>query len=259
MRKLLIIFLLIISCPLFGQRISSAISFTVPIAGMIHYDQNYYSPQNYYRVYMVNAPNEEKERYNRFSFLGFGKMYRNIGLGIGYTLKIDYKRIAIRLGYRFNFKHSNVILNQLTESSYSDEVLDNYPVHFIMESFHHQYPIMISYDLKKQNNSPFINVGVEPGFMFAKIETTDWNNYVFFDRYKIAHLYGFYYNNSPYIYAVAGIGLKRDKFELALNYKFRLDKAKDQLSMHEYLIDVNLNIFLSNKTIRKKHYLFYDE
>ena len=259
MRVILIISLLFYLFSNYGQRVSSAISFTAPVAGMLHHSQNYYNPQNYYRVYMVNAPNAEKERFNKFNLFGFGKMYRNIGLGVGYTVKIDYKRMALRLGYRFNFKHSNVLLNQLDDSSFGDDVVDRYPVYFIMESFHHQYPIVLSYDLKKQNNSPFVNVGIEPGYMFAKIESTDWNNNTFFDRYKVSHLYGIYYNNQPYIYAIAGVGLKRNKFELALNYKFRIDQAKKDLSMQEYLLDVNFNIYLSSKTIRKKHYLYFDE
>jgi hypothetical protein len=240
-----------------AQRLSSAITINVPTAGRIQFEQNYYSPLNTFRVYMVNDPSSSKQIQGRTSLFGLGKWYANSGIGLGYLLKVDYKRVAIRAGYRMDFNHTKIKLNQLNE--YGDPGVDKYPVEFKIESFHHKIPLFVSLDLQRKNNSPYLIMGAEYGFMFAKIESVDWDNDGFYDRYKIPFLYGHYYDNSAYLYGLTGVGIKKNRFEWMLCFKTRVDNQKSTLTINEYLLDFNMNIYIAQKSLRTKHYLYIDE
>jgi hypothetical protein len=243
----------------FGQRLSSGFTFNFPMASHLKFEQNYYSPASLFSIYMVNDPSETNPKYRRTSLLGFGKRYAYSGLGIGYLLKIDYRRYAIRFGYRFSFIHSKIQLNQLNDNSTSSSNLDEYPAEFYMESFYHKFPLFFTVDLKPKNNSPYIVAGVELGYMFAKIEKVDWDFSLLNDRLKTPYLYGHYYNHEPFVNAQFGIGIKRKRLEWLLCYKTRVDSNKVALTIKENTIDINMNIFISQKSLRANHYLFIDE
>lgn len=242
-----------------AQRITSAIHLNIPVGGSLSYNQNYYNPMNNYRVYMVSSPDEDQFKKNSFSLFGIGSYYRCIGIGVGYLLKLDYKRFGLRFGYRLTFRHTNVRLNQLTDSSLDDDLIDDYKTHFFMESFHHQVPVYFSYDLKRQNNTPFLLGGFEWGYMFGKIESIDWDSHVFYDRYKVPFLYGIYYNHQPYSYAVAGAGWRMGRIETSLVAKFRVDKNKNDLTIKETPIDVNVLILLASKKLQKSRFIYSNE
>lgn len=262
MRKyiLLSLSLLLVVSFTFSQRISSAVNFNAPFGGMIHFKQNYYSPQNYFRIYFVNEPNEENERYNRFSIFGFGKWYKSIGFGAGYTAKIDYKRFAIRLGYQFTFMNTNIKLNQFNDGGdYGAITIDEYPAEFKIQTYHHRFPLTFSVDLQKKNNSPFVFFGAEYGYIFSRMEAIDWDFSVFYDRYSIPYMYGHFYDNSGSLLAIAGYGFKRKRIEWMFSLKTRIDNGKNKLTMTHSILDFNMNFYLSYKTIKRKHILFIDE
>jgi hypothetical protein len=255
----ILIFLLACSNSTFSQRISSGLNVNVPFAGMVHFKQNYYSPVNNFRVYFVNVPDEEKEKFNRFSVLGLGKWYKTIGIGAGYTAKIDYKRFALRIGYQFTFVNSVIKLNQFNDGSQGVIEIYEYPAEFKMQAYHHKFPVTFSFDLKKKNNSPFLLFGAEYGYIFAKTESIDWDFNVFYDRYNIDYMYNHYYSNAPYLYAAAGIGIKKKRFEWMFSFKKRIDKAGQNLTMASQFLDFNMNYYLAYKSFKRKHYLFIDE
>ena len=262
MRKVVLIFILIfvISSTGITQRISSGININAPFGGMIHFKQNYYSPQNYFRIYFVNVPDAEKEKFNRFSLFGFGKWYKTIGFGAGYTAKIDYKRFALRLGYQFTFMNTNIKLNQFSDGGdYGAIIIDEYPAEFIIQTFQHRFPLTLSIDLKKKNNSPFVFFGAEYGYIFTKMETLEYDFSVFYDRFDIPFMYSHYYDNSGSVNILAGYGFKRKRWEWMFSIKTRMDKKKNNLTMSHSLIDFNMNFYLSYKTIKRKHILFIDE
>lgn len=262
MKKVVLIFILIfvISSKGITQRISSGVNFNAPFGGMIHFKQNYYSPQNYFRIYFVNAPDAEKERFNRFSLFGLGKWYKTIGFGAGYTARIDYKRYAIRLGYQFTFMNTNIKLNQFDDDGdYGAITIDEYPAEFIIQTFQHRFPLTLSIDLKKKNNSPFVFFGAEYGYIFTKMENLENDFSVFYDRFNIPYMYGHYYDHSGSINMIAGYGFKRKRWEWMFSFKTRMDKKKNNLTMNHSLIDFNMNFYLSYKTIKRKHILFIDE
>ncbi len=243
----------------FGQRLSSALTFNFPMVSHLRFEQNYYSPAPIFRVYMVNAPDDTKPKFGRTAILGLGKRYAYSGLGIGYLLKLDYRRYALRFGYRFSFVHSKIELNKLSDNSYDETNLDDYPAEFYLEAFHHKFPIFFTVDLKPKNNSPYVIAGVELGYMFAKIEKLDWEIGVYDPLLKIPFLYGEYYNHEPYMFGQVGFGLKRKRFEWLFCYKTRIDQQKNALTMNEHIVDINMNIFITQKSLRAKHYLFIDE
>jgi hypothetical protein len=227
---------------------------------MVHYKQNFYTPQNNFRVYFVNAPDADKERFNRYSIFGFGKWYKSIGFGVGYTAKMDFKRFALRFGYQLTFMNTNIKLNQFDNSgSYGAIEVDNYPAEFKLQTFHHKFPATFSIDLKKKNNSPFIFFGAEYSYIFAKMEQLDWDFNVFYDRYSLPFLYGHYYDNSSNVTAIFGMGLKKKRFEWMVNFKTRMDNNKNILTMSHSLLEFNMNFYLTYKTFKRKHRLFIDE
>jgi hypothetical protein len=227
---------------------------------MAHFKQNFYTPQNNFRVYFVNAPGVENEKYNRFSMFGFGKWYKSIGFGAGYTAKIDFKRFGLRLGYQLTFMNTNIKLNQFDDSgSYGAIEIDDYPAEFKLQSFHHKFPMTFSIDLKKKNNSPFVFFGAEYSYIFGKMETIDWDYNVFYDRYSIPFLYGHYYDNSGSVCVLVGAGLKKKRFEWMLNFKTRVDAKKNNLTISHSLLEFNMNFYLTYKTFKRQHRLFIDE
>lgn len=244
----------------FSQRFSSAINFNAPFAGMAHFKQNFYSPPNNFRVYFVNAPDAEKERYNRFTLFGIGKWYKTIGFGAGYTAKIDFKRFAMRFGYQFTFMNGNIQFNQFDDDGDQGALtIDDYPAEFKVQTYHHRFPLTFSMDLKKKNNSPFIFFGMEYSYIFAKMEKLDWDFNVFYDRYSLPFLYGHYYDNSGMFNAIAGYGFRRNRFEWMFHLKTRVDKRKELLTINHSQVEFNMNFYLSYKTIKRKHILFIDE
>lgn len=238
-----------------SQRISSGLSIGAPsLFGGIHFKQNYYSPSNIYRIYFVNPPNSEKEKFNRFSIFGLSKMYKSIGISAGYNIKIDYKRFILRLGYQIAFINYSVKLNQF---SYNE--IDEYPAEFKLQSYHHRFPLVFSVDLKKKNNSPFIYLGAEYGYIFARVEKLENDYNVFSDRFRIPFMYNHLYNNQGYINAMMGYGFKHKKFEWLFGFKNRVDSGKKLLTMNTYSIDFTMNFYFNYKSFKRKNYIFIDE
>ncbi len=238
-----------------SQRISSGVSVGVPsLFGMIHYKQNYYSPENMFRVYFVNPPNAEKEKFNRLSIFGLSKMYKSIGISAGYNIKVDYKRFILRFGYQFAFINYSVKLNQ-----FSGNEIDEYPADFKLQSYHHRFPVLFTIDLNKKNNSPFIYGGIEYGYIFARSEKLENDYNVFSDRFRIPFMYNHLYNNKGYLNVMLGYGFKYKKFEWLFGIKSRIDNARKLLTMDTYSIDFNMNFYFNYKSFKRKNYIFIDE
>jgi hypothetical protein len=108
----LILAALFLSKGINAQRLSSGISLTTPLAGFVHFEENYYNPINTMSIYFVHGPGQEDKRKTFFSPLGLGgKWYKTFGLGAGFQLKLDYSRFNLRLGYQVLFNSAPVRLN----------------------------------------------------------------------------------------------------------------------------------------------------
>lgn len=256
--KALGILLLMVAGLTKGQQFSQGIQLNLPIASMMHFEQNYYLPQNYYGVYFVNDPGKN-ERYNWFNFAqAFGRRHKNLGGGIGYNMKLSRGRFSLRLGYRLKYNASIIKLNQYA-GGFEEEIVDEYKAAFKTELFQHQYPVNITFNLKRQNDAPYIVLGAEPGYIFGKIEKSEWEYNIFTDRIKVPYLYGHLYNEKPYVYGVTGYGFRKKRFEFDFVFKYRIDKNGQSLTMNEYIVDFNMTYYFKGITVQKKKFIYTDE
>lgn len=243
-----------------SQQFSQGIQINMPIASMMHFDQNYYLPNNYYYVLMVNSPDASLQRQNWFNVLqAFGRRSKNLGGGVGYMMKFSFSRFSLKFGYRFKYNNSIIKLQHYAGSSLGDDVVNDRMAVFYTQLFQHQYPIMLTMNLKRENDAPYILVGAEPGYIFGKIESEDWSESVFTELLDVPFLYGHLYNNKPYLSLNAGYGFRRKQFEFDFVLKYRIDQGSKQLSMHEYLLDFNLTYFFKGISINKKPFIYSDE
>ena len=204
-----------------AQRFSQGIQINLPVASMMHFDQNYILPQNYNYIYMVNSPLADWQRENWFNVLqGFGRRHKNLGGGIGYMIKLSLGRYGLRFGYRLKYNCSVVKLNHFSDNIIDDELVDNYKAVFYTQLFQHQYPLAITFNLRRENDAPFLLLGVEPGYIFGKIEKESWSNGIFTDRIKVPFLAGHLYNEKPYLSMNMGYGFRKKQFEFDFVFKF---------------------------------------
>lgn len=254
-KSILVFLLFLCSFHCIGQRISSGISFTTPLAGLVHFEENYYNPINTVNIYFVHKPGEEDKNKTFFSPLGLGgKWYKTFGAGLGFQLKIDYSRFNLRLGYQLMFNSATLRLNHFD----SDGELDDYKTLFNMLNLQHRIPLTLSIDLKNKENSPMLLFGVELGRIFFMQEKIDWDN-GYYDRYSIPFMYGKYYNRDGFLTANAGYGARFKNFEWNLLYKVRVDAGKEMLSIQNHQLEAGFMLYLSYKSLKRDHFIFYEE
>ncbi|MBX7093776.1 MAG: hypothetical protein K1X56_03565 [Flavobacteriales bacterium] len=256
MKHIFVLFLfLVLETGINAQRISSGFTATTPLAGSIHFNQNYYNPVNTVRIYFVHEPGADQSRMTFFSPMGLGmKWYKTFGLGVGYQMKAEFNRYILRLGYQFIYNSATVRLNHF---GYSGEV-DNYKALFNMQNLQHRIPLTFSINLKNHASSPMIVVGAEYGQIVYMKERIDWDP-GHYDRYYIPFMYGKYYDNNPWITANIGYGKKHKNIEWYLLWKTRVDKHKSDLSMQNQQMEFTFAWYLSYKSLRRKHFIYYEE
>jgi hypothetical protein len=251
----LILAALFLSKGINAQRLSSGISLTTPLAGFVHFEENYYNPINTMSIYFVHGPGEEDKRKTFFSPLGLGgKWYKTFGLGAGFQLKLDYSRFNLRLGYQVLFNSATVRLNHF---EYNGE-LDEYKALFNMLNFQHRIPLTFSVDLKNKENSPMLLLGIEWGRMFFMQEKIDWDD-GYYDRYSIPFMYSKYYDRESFLTANAGYGKRFKNLEWNVMFKFRFDAGKENLSIRNHQIEGSVLWYLSYKSLKRDHFIFYEE
>jgi hypothetical protein len=200
------------------------------------------------------------ERYNWFNVAqGFGRRHKNLGGSLGYMMKFSLGRTSLRLGYRLKYNCTVIKLNHYTDLSSLEDLTSKYLATIYTQLFQHQYPVALTFNLRRENDAPYLLMGVEPGYVFGKIETEDWTNGIFTDRIKVPFLQNHLYNEHPYVFLNMGYGFRKEGFEFDFIFKYRVDQYRQSLTMTEYILDFNLTYFFKGNTISKKPFIFSDE
>ena len=231
-----------------AQRFSSGINLNLPALSFVRYEQNYYNPINLNRIYFINPPEKEKDKYFKIAPFNF-KWHTKVGIGLGYILKIDYKRFAVRTGVQMSFTHAKL---KFSEFEYNAEPA-RYKTEFGMSSVHLTFPLLVSIDIQRKNNARFILIGAETGYFTLMSESIDEIRY---DRDFLSYMYGIYYNEHAWVNLNLGIGKKWKAFEWYTVYKHRIDQGQKDLTIKSSTLEVNGNFYFGYSTVRKNHYLY---
>lgn len=251
MKKLLITFLVcLLNLAASSQRLSSALNMHTPVIGIIRYGQNYYNPENLNRIYFVSAPGEKIKK-GSVSLIN-PKWHSRLGFGLGYTLKLDYKRFALRTGVQLTYEFIAIKLNQFG----NDGEADKHKEIFSINTFSTSVPLLASLDLKRKNNSPFVIFGADYGYYTLATERIDDIN---FDRDYLSYMFGIFYNEKAWVNLNIGYGKKWKLLEIYAVYKHRIDEGKKSLTIKSAHIDFNLNFYFGYNSIKRKHYLYRED
>lgn len=241
----------------FCQQWSQGIQIVAPVMSMMHFNQNYYLPTNFYNVYMVNAPDAKFQRDNWFSVLQvLGSRHNNLGFGLGYLMKVNKGRYTLRFGYRMKYNLLRIKLLQYNSNTLTTDVLDERKAIFATHLFQHQFPVNVLINLKRQNNAPYFIVGVEPGYVFGKMESSENLENVFSDRIKLPYLNGILYNGANFVWTQIGFGYRKNRFEYDFTFKWRTDKDQKSLLMKEYVLDFTLSFFFRGIIVQKRSFIY---
>jgi hypothetical protein len=236
-----------------SQRMNIGFNIGLPVFHVTEFEENYYSPSETSRVFMVNEPDADPLRY-LFSAPMWGKMHTYAGFGMGITIRSDYKRFALRIAGQFQYAHS---LIKLYHFSSGGEIAEN-KARFMVNTFSYNFPVLLSVDLKRINNSPFIIFGGSSGFHTYANERINWSTS--YNGEPFHFMYGIHYNNKPWTNLCFGYGKKFADGSTGGEFYFllrtRIDGNDDDFTINYSFVEFNLNVYVGQQFLKKKHPIF---
>jgi hypothetical protein len=241
------------SFPGFSQRMNIGLNLSLPLFHITHFEENYFSPPQTIRIFMLNHPDAASEKYTYFT-PSWGKTHSYTGFGLGAMIRTDHKRFSLRVGAQYQFAHS--VMKFFLFKSEGD--IDENKARFMTKTFSYNFPLLLSVDLKRTNNSPFIILGGTTGFHTFAQERINWTSA--YNGGTFNFMYGIHYNNKSWTNLCIGYGKKfidgAMGSEFYFLYRHRVDNNKDEFTINFSFIEFNATFYLNNQFLKRKHPIF---